>query len=110
MIKSNMSESSNSSWSNIPEVSHSMTGLDSSAPNPAGLEEEIEAQEKYTLPPRSNRGIPPKRYEPDYEPRKTKYPVANLVRGSISTKRKTFNTALYSTSIPKTVEEAQENE
>ncbi|VFQ61029.1 unnamed protein product [Cuscuta campestris] len=41
--------------------------------------EELNISNRYVLPPRKNRGIPPVRYEPEYIPRNSRYPVADLV-------------------------------
>ena len=70
----------------------------------------VQPQEKYMLPPRSTRGVPPKRYEPEYQPRRSRYPVANVDRGSLSQMAKAFNAVLYSEKIPRTLEEAQESQ
>uniref|UniRef100_A0A803NBZ0 Uncharacterized protein n=1 Tax=Chenopodium quinoa TaxID=63459 RepID=A0A803NBZ0_CHEQI len=37
--------------------------------------EQVSCPENYVLPPRSTRGIPPKRYNPDFEAQRSKYPV-----------------------------------
>ena len=93
-----------SSSSELPEVSITHDD-DSEFSNPT-----IDtSQYKYTLPPRSNRGVPPKRYEPEYKPRNTRYPMANMVRGSISQEARVFNTMIYSSNVPKTLEEAQKS-
>jgi len=55
---------------NIPEVNTLDTHLDNNNLNPpAG----------YVLPFRTNRGKPPKRYSPDDEERRSKYPIANYM-------------------------------
>lgn len=56
---------------------------------------------KYQLPPRSTKGIPPKRYDPEFEAQILKYSNRSLTQSAIA-----FNTTLYSTDIPKTSEEA----
>ncbi|VFQ73154.1 unnamed protein product [Cuscuta campestris] len=63
--------------------------------------EELNISNRYVLPPRKNRGIPPVRYELEYIPRNSRYPVADLVRGSVSQ-------ALHTSSheVPRTVDEA----
>lgn len=64
---------------------------------------------KYTLPVRCNRGIPPKRYEPDEDRhKKSKYPIANFVdTKSLSGPVKRFNENLLSCKIPENVDEAK---
>nr|GFC41070.1 putative ribonuclease H-like domain-containing protein [Tanacetum cinerariifolium] len=47
-------------------------------------EHEDEVPRKYVLPPRSNRGVPPKRYSPEKTTRGAKYPMANIVEGNLS--------------------------
>ncbi|KAK1422393.1 hypothetical protein QVD17_25482 [Tagetes erecta] len=61
---------------------------------------------KYVLPPRTNRGIPPKRYSPEKEAQKSKYPMANIATGNLSKEAKAFVSSLYSEQIPTTLEEA----
>ena len=43
----------------------------------------LEAPEtgQYVLPPRNNRGIPPRRYDPEFEAARSRYLVANVTRG-----------------------------
>ncbi|KAJ0589562.1 putative RNA-directed DNA polymerase [Helianthus annuus] len=50
---------------------------------------------RYSLPPRSNRGVPPKRYSPERETRNSRYPVANMVNGNLSNSGKAFVASLY---------------
>ncbi|KAJ0852133.1 putative RNA-directed DNA polymerase [Helianthus annuus] len=64
--------------------------------------------EKYALPPRSNRGVPPKRYSPEKEARSSRYPMANVAAGNLSPEAKAFATSLCSQKIPTTVEQALE--
>ena len=67
-----------------------------------------EEEERYMLPPRSNRGISPRRYSPEHQSRASRYPVANLVRGSMTNEARAFvafMTALYTEGIPKGVQE-----
>ncbi|XP_035838498.1 uncharacterized protein LOC110908724 isoform X1 [Helianthus annuus] len=61
----------------------------------------------YVLPPRTNRGVPPKRYSPERETRNSRYPTANMVDGNLSNSAKAFVTSLYSEQIPSSVKEAQ---
>nr|GEZ89183.1 putative reverse transcriptase, RNA-dependent DNA polymerase [Tanacetum cinerariifolium] len=39
---------------------------------------------RYELPPRTNRGVPPKRYTPEKEARRSRYPMANIAKGNLS--------------------------
>ncbi|CAA0841419.1 cysteine-rich RLK (RECEPTOR-like protein kinase) 8 [Striga hermonthica] len=76
-----------------------------------GADEHVDVlPERYVLPPRNNRGVPAKRYEPEHVPKTTKYPVANYVRGSETTMAQAFSLAICSVEIPRNVEEAQEQE
>ncbi|KAL9997937.1 putative RNA-directed DNA polymerase [Helianthus debilis subsp. tardiflorus] len=61
---------------------------------------------RYALPPRANRGVPPKRYSPEKEARSSKYPMANVAKGNLSQKAKAFVASLYSEATPTTVEQA----
>ncbi|KAJ9566582.1 LOW QUALITY PROTEIN: hypothetical protein OSB04_002548 [Centaurea solstitialis] len=54
-----------------------------------------DVSEKYVLPPRGNRGVPPKRY-----------PTANIVRGNLASQAKAFVSSLYSEEIPTNTEQA----
>lgn len=62
----------------------------------------------YKLPFRHNRGKPPNRYEPEYEPKKpVNYPIANYVNvAKLSEKLKGFVANLSSVRVPERVEEA----
>jgi len=86
---------------NIPEVSTLDTHLDNSNLNsPIG----------YVLPFRTNCGKPPKRYSPDDEERRSKYPIANYR----STKRlseplRGFVHVLSSIQVPPGIQEALSN-
>nr|GEV11240.1 putative reverse transcriptase, RNA-dependent DNA polymerase [Tanacetum cinerariifolium] len=53
-----------------------------------------EVPEKYVLPARSNKGIPPKRYTPEKIFRGSKYPIANIARGNLSKEAKAFFNAM----------------
>ncbi|KAL9995478.1 putative RNA-directed DNA polymerase [Helianthus debilis subsp. tardiflorus] len=65
-----------------------------------------EATERYVLPPRTNRGVPPMRYTPKKEARSSRYPMANIAKGNLSQEAKAFITSLYSEEVPTTVEQA----
>nr|GLL29705.1 putative ribonuclease H-like domain-containing protein [Ipomoea trifida] len=61
-----------------------------------------ETPERYVLPPRANRGIPPKRYSPERETRGSKYPVTNIAKGNLSEEARAFVSSLYSEETPAT--------
>ncbi|XP_043806668.1 uncharacterized protein LOC122721806 [Manihot esculenta] len=42
---------------------------------------EVPETGQYVLPPRNNRGIPPRRYDPEFEAARSRYPMANVTRG-----------------------------
>nr|GFA60010.1 putative ribonuclease H-like domain-containing protein [Tanacetum cinerariifolium] len=78
-------------------------------------EHEEEVPRKYVLPPRSNRGVPPKRYSPEKTTRgKTtrvaKYPMANIAEGNLSNNAKAFAVRLCSEEIPSSFEQALKSE
>ena len=60
---------------------------------------------RYELPPRSKRGVPPRRYDPEFESQRSRYPInresSNLAQTAVA-----FQTSLYSKSLPKNTEEA----
>lgn len=58
------------------------------------------------MPSRSNRGVPPKRYDPELEAQKSKYPLKKLASKQLTVKAKAFKTALYSKNIPRGGKEA----
>ena len=72
-------------------------------------EETTDEEERYVLPPRRNRGVPPKRYSLEHEPQASRYSVGNLARGRGSEEAKAYITALYTEEIPKCVEQAKSN-
>ncbi|XP_042018960.1 uncharacterized protein LOC121766776 [Salvia splendens] len=58
------------------------------------------------LPQRSTRGIPPRRYSPDWKGRKSRYCVANLTLGHLTEMARAFEAALYEEEeIPQSFEE-----
>ena len=65
-----------------------------------------QSSKRYILPPQSTRGIPPKRYDPDYETKRSKYPVDGPREENMSQSALAFNATLYTTEIPDTVKEA----
>ncbi|KAL9994189.1 putative RNA-directed DNA polymerase [Helianthus debilis subsp. tardiflorus] len=65
-----------------------------------------ETVEKYVLPPRTNRGVPPKRYSPEKETKSSRYPMANIARGNPSKEAQAFTSSLYDEEIPNSMEQA----
>ena len=61
---------------------------------------------KYELTPRSTRGMPPKRYDPEFESQKSRYPICRRDDEQLSQTTVAFNTSLYSSTIPESTEEA----
>ena len=61
---------------------------------------------RYKLPPRSTRGVPPRRYDPDFEAQHSRYPVNKESDIVLSQTVRAFNASLYSNSVPKNVKEA----
>nr|GEY18059.1 putative reverse transcriptase, RNA-dependent DNA polymerase [Tanacetum cinerariifolium] len=61
---------------------------------------------RYELPPRTNRCIPPKRYTPEKEARRSRYPIANIAKGNLSPEAQIFTTSLYFEEILTSVEQA----
>nr|GEX88591.1 putative ribonuclease H-like domain-containing protein [Tanacetum cinerariifolium] len=62
--------------------------------------------ERYVLPPRANRGVPPKRYSPEKVSRGSRYPMANIAKGNLSKEAKAFVASVYSDEIPANTEQA----
>ena len=58
------------------------------------------------MPPRSTRGMPPKRYDPEYESERSRYPISRPDDEQLSQTAVAFNASLYSSAIPKNIEEA----
>nr|GEW03541.1 hypothetical protein [Tanacetum cinerariifolium] len=65
-----------------------------------------ETSERYVLPPRVNRGVPPKRYSPEKVSRGSRYPMANIAKGNLSKEAKAFVAYVYSDEIPANTEQA----
>ncbi|GJR80321.1 putative ribonuclease H-like domain-containing protein [Tanacetum coccineum] len=61
---------------------------------------------RYVLPPRANRGVPPKRYSPEKMSRGSRYPIANIAKGNLSEEDKAFALSMYSDEIPANTEQA----
>ena len=60
---------------------------------------------RYQLPSRSKRGIPPRRYDPEFESQRSRYPI-NRETSNFAQTAVAFQTNLYSSSLPKNTEEA----
>ncbi|GJS76616.1 retrovirus-related pol polyprotein from transposon TNT 1-94 [Tanacetum coccineum] len=60
---------------------------------------------RYVLPPRANRGVPPKRYSPEKVSRGSRYPIANIAKGNLSEEAKAFALSMYSDEIPANTEQ-----
>ena len=83
---------------NIPEVSSSITPLQTNA---------IDTSAGYVLPFRHNQGKPPTRYSPDIEERRSKYPIANYVSNQrLSEPLRAFAHTLSSCQILSSIKEA----
>nr|GFB50957.1 putative ribonuclease H-like domain-containing protein [Tanacetum cinerariifolium] len=65
-----------------------------------------ETSERHVLPPRENRGVPPKRYSPEKVSRGSRYPKANIAKGNLSKEDKAFVASLYSDEIPADTKQA----
>nr|GFD00323.1 putative reverse transcriptase, RNA-dependent DNA polymerase [Tanacetum cinerariifolium] len=64
---------------------------------------------RYELPLRTNRDVPPKRYTPEKEARRSRYPMANIAKGNLSPEAQIFTTSLYFEEISTSVEQALES-
>ena len=62
--------------------------------------------ESYVLPPRSTRGVPPRRYDPEYEAKRSRYPFKKSDTGNLSRSALAFKAILDATKSSTTVEEA----
>lgn len=65
-----------------------------------------ETSKRYVLPPRANRGVPPKRYSPEKVSRGSRYPMANIAKGNLSKEAKDFVSSIYADEIPANTEQA----
>ena len=66
----------------------------------------VDIPSRYELPPRSTRGVPPKRYDPEFESQHSRYPTNRGNDGNLSQTTIAFNISLYYNVLPKTTEEA----
>nr|GEU33583.1 putative ribonuclease H-like domain-containing protein [Tanacetum cinerariifolium] len=73
-------------------------------------EHKEEVSRKYVLPPRSNIGVPPKRYSPEKTTGGAKYLMANIAEGNLSNNAKAFAVSLCSEEIPSSFEQALKSE
>ncbi|XP_071708496.1 uncharacterized protein [Rutidosis leptorrhynchoides] len=69
-----------------------------------------ETTERYVLPQRSNRGVPSKRYSPEKEVQRSRYPIAYIAHGNLSNEAHKFNYPLYFEEIPATVDQAMKSD
>ena len=69
----------------------------------------VESPRRYELPPRSTRGFPPKRYDPEFEAQRSRYPINYSNVDNLSQSAVAFTVALYSSTIPRDTEEALQN-
>ena len=66
----------------------------------------VEGPCRYELPPRSTRGIPLRRYDPDFESQRSRYPINRDDMGNLAQTAVAFKASLYSSSLPHNTEEA----
>ena len=66
---------------------------------------DVTTSDRYKLPPRSTRGFSPRRYDPDLEAQRSRYPVNKESDIVLSQTARAFNASLYSNSLHKNVEE-----
>ncbi|XP_071718917.1 uncharacterized protein [Rutidosis leptorrhynchoides] len=76
------------------------------------LTHKLEVFEKFShfYKMRVNRGVPPKRYSPEKEAQRSRYPIANIARGNLSNEAQKFNSALYSEKITSTVDQSMKSD
>ena len=60
---------------------------------------------RYELPPRSKGGVPPRRYDPEFESQRSQYPISRDMNKLAQT-AVAFQTSLYSSALPRNTEEA----
>ena len=65
----------------------------------------------YSLPHRHNQGVPPNRYSPETEGRKSKYSIANFISAhNMSDAAKVFMEKISSEQVSRNIEEAMLDE
>ena len=69
----------------------------------------VKSPRRYELLPRSTRGIPPWRYDPEFEAQRSRYPINQGNVDNLSQTSIAFNTSLYSSSILENIKEALRN-
>lgn len=70
------------------------------------VEQSTELSNRYELPTICTRGIPPTRYDLDYEAKRSRYPVDRSNVEFLAQTTLAFNTSLYSNKILRNIEEA----
>ena len=89
------------SLENIPEVSSPTT------PTMSPLVDDLDIPVGYNLPFRHNRGKPPNRYSPDFEGKRSRYPISNYVSTqNLSQSVTAFVHNLSSCHVPNGIQEA----
>ncbi|KAJ0480224.1 putative RNA-directed DNA polymerase [Helianthus annuus] len=91
------------------EIRRNESHIDTSNNHEIPIEQTVQeepTQERYELPPRTNRGVPPKRYSPEKETRSSRYPMENISKGNLSREAKAFASSLYNEQLPSSVEQA----
>lgn len=58
---------------------------------------------RYELPLISTRGVPPKRYDLEFEALRSKYPISKKSNKPLSETTMAFNASLYSSDIPRNI-------
>ena len=61
----------------------------------------VDVPNRYELPLRNTRGIPPSRYDPEFEAQRSRYLVSKESDENLSHTAVAFNTSLYSNDVPK---------
>lgn len=61
---------------------------------------------RYELPPRRTKGVPPRRYDPEFEAQRSKYPVITGENEKLTKAVVAFKASLYSNKVPRNVDEA----
>ena len=91
---------------NVTSVDEGVIKITNDEPNDVAS---VEMSSMYELAPRSTRGVPPKRYDQEFEEQRSRYPIDRGNNVSLSQTAMVFNSCLYSSSIPKDVKEALQN-
>ncbi|GJU67540.1 retrovirus-related pol polyprotein from transposon TNT 1-94 [Tanacetum coccineum] len=90
----------------IPEVSNTHSSPISEPIETTNNTSGQDTTGRYVLPPRANRGVPPKRYSSEKVSRGSRYPIANIARGNLSEEANTFALSMYPDEIPANTEQA----